>query len=130
GAFLGEVHRHGAADPAVAAGDRRDLALELAGRSVSLALVLRGRLHLALAAGLARLLLRRHAAAAPLGRGRLAARGPAGARLALLASGGLASALRARLHRHGPLRSRPTLGTGPVGTMTLRWERHMLARGE
>src|SRR5690606_117828 len=102
GALLREVDRHGAADAAVAAGDRRDLALELAAGPVGLALVARRRDHLLLAPALPALLLGGHAARLAPRWGRLPSRRP--------------------LVGHVFLRPAPAVGAAPVGTMTPRWE--------
>src|SRR5690606_28301309 len=59
GTLHGEVDRDGSADPAIAAGDERHLALELAGGLVLLALISGGRLEFALAARLLVLVLGR-----------------------------------------------------------------------
>ena len=59
GALLGEDDRDGAADAAVAAGDERDLAAQLAAGPVLAVLGLRPRRHLRLDAGPAVLVLRR-----------------------------------------------------------------------
>src|SRR5215211_87245 len=56
-ALAGEENRHRAADPAVAAGDKRDLAVELAASAVLRGKGLGPRLHLVLEPRLARLLL-------------------------------------------------------------------------
>src|SRR5690606_6154259 len=66
GALLGEVQRHGASDAAIAAGDQRHLALELAGGLVVGPLVPGLGDHLVLAPGLPVLLLGRLALASRL----------------------------------------------------------------
>src|SRR6185503_2102526 len=58
GAFAGEEHRHGPADPRVAAGDQGHLVLQLARAEIFGGLIPRARLEVALEPGLAELLLR------------------------------------------------------------------------